>query len=211
MASGRRCLVLERGYIGDRFYWTSMGLDGLNGYADFCNQGMPGDRWERHFAQHLKPWREPSDGPVLIAGQVPNDASLRGLDIERWCVQVSHRLRMKGIPSVIRWHPKALGTPPTMVSLDDALHGARWLVTFSSNSAVDAVLAGVPAVTCDRGSMAWAVTGHDPTGAPPIPDRTQWAHDLAYTQWNPDEIASGEAWAHLEVGMEREDARRAAG
>src|SRR5687767_603789 len=39
LASGRRALILERGYIGDRLgVWTSAGYDGLNGYADFCNQ-----------------------------------------------------------------------------------------------------------------------------------------------------------------------------
>jgi hypothetical protein len=207
MASGRRALVLERGYVGDRFYWTSIGYGGLNGFADFCNNGMPGDRWQKHFASLMQPWRGHAGEYVLIAAQVPNDASLRGMDNERWCRGVQLFLEGRGIEARIRWHPaspRGRMAPPRPLAED--LAGARWLVTYNSNSAVDAVLAGVPAVTCDMGSVAWDVTGHEPAHAPPMPDRTQWAHDIAYAQWSLDEIRNGEAWAHLAIGMDGKQA-----
>ena len=32
---------------------------------------------------------------------------------------------------------------------------------------------------------------------PKYPDRKQWAYDLAYAQWTPEEMAKGSAWRNL--------------
>ena len=32
---------------------------------------------------------------------------------------------------------------------------------------------------------------------PKFNDRTQWCNDIAYAQWHPSELESGEAWNHL--------------
>jgi hypothetical protein len=72
-------------------------------------------------------------------------------------------------------------------------------VTYNSNTAVDAAIQGYPVFALDRGSMAWAVAGHDlaEIDSPSKPDRTQWAADLAYSQWKPAEMAEGLTWRHL--------------
>lgn len=80
--------------------------------------------------------------------------------------------------------------------LEKALVEAGRVVTFNSNSGVDAVLAGVPTVAVDKGSMAWDVTSHE-LGEIVHPDREKWAHALAWKQWTRDEIAAGECWAHV--------------
>jgi hypothetical protein len=223
METGRRALVMERGYVGDRFAWTSMGYDGLNGRADFSNKGMPGDRWRRNFADRMRPWRGNHDGDaVVIMGQVPGDASIRGVDIDQWYSHTAAAIRRAGHKVGFRTHPVAmqrLGYRPCIGvtyggilglkgPLEDVLARAKWVVTWNSNSAVDAVLAGVPAVACDGGSMAYAVTGHAVMKPPPMPDRTQWAHDLAYAQWSIEEIRNGDAWEHLKVGMTLDAAGR---
>jgi hypothetical protein len=79
------------------------------------------------------------------------------------------------------------------------LQGAHAVVTFNSNTGVDAVIAGVPIFTIDRGSMAWEVSDHDLSEIekPNLYDREQWAHNLAYTQWTMAEMAGGWAWSHL--------------
>jgi hypothetical protein len=79
------------------------------------------------------------------------------------------------------------------IPLADALDRARSVVTFNSNTGVDAVLYGVPTVAMDEGAMAWDVTGRDPCDIV-RPDRTAWAHALAWMQWTPEELKSGEAW-----------------
>ena len=81
-------------------------------------------------------------------------------------------------------------------SLSEALGLAKMVVTYNSNSGVDAVLAGVPTVTYDEGAMAWDVTSHN-VGYLVTPERNEWCYRMAYTQWSPEEISNGEAWEHL--------------
>jgi hypothetical protein len=213
--SGRRCLVLERGYVGDRMKtWTSAGFDGLNGLADFRNKPCPdaGERWNQHFASEMKPWREGGGKYVLIMGQVHGDASLRGMRFALWARELAQKLQHKGHHVAFRPHPlfkMDLGLRP-LKQLDprapmaEALAEAKWVVTFNSNAGVLSVLEGIPTVTLDLkgGSMAHAVTGHVAWDRPPTPDRTEWANRLAWTQWRAEELASGAAWEHLKGGVE---------
>jgi len=69
-------------------------------------------------------------------------------------------------------------------------------ITLNSSVAVDAVIAGVPAVTMDEGAMAWDVTSHDASKTI-TPDRKPWLEWLSWTQWNHDEIRDGEPIRHL--------------
>jgi hypothetical protein len=210
-AHGARYLVMERAYFNDRFEWYSLGYDGLNGRADFCNDGMPGDRWKAH-GPGLKPWRDPGTGSVVVVmGQVPGDAALAHVNYRRWQERAVIDARKYGLPIVFRQHPhRAARTDGThlrvalsKVSLEEDLARAAVVVTLNSNSGVDAVLAGVPTVTSDPGAMARKVTAHT-IGEISRPPREQWAADLAYAQWKLDEIASGEAWAHIGRGMQRQ-------
>lgn len=221
-ASGRRHLVVERGYVGDRFQWTSMGYDGLNGRADFCNADSPGDRWKkldeiegRNYlgGKLMQPWRDSRhDGDyVLVMGQVTGDASLRNVRVEDWYRTQLLRIRNAGLRAYFRNHPLNDREPilpqgvtmlPKEVRLDDALAGAKWVVTYNSNSGVDALLAGVPVVAMDEGSMVYGLAGRNPEIPPPMLDRTQWARNIAYCQWTLAEISSGKAWDHLKKGME---------
>lgn len=211
MDSGRRALILERGYLGDRLKkWTSAGFDGLNGFADFRNCDKGPERFDKHFGEaFLQPWREsPKGNLVVIMGQVRGDASLRGMNIDLWYRQAAERIQRLGHRVGFRPHPLFRSQPPNSKvivlegSLEDALRRAKWVVTYNSNSGVDAVVAGLPTVACDRGSMAWPMTGHDPGREPPRPDRKAWASRLAWAQWTDEELANGDAWDHLKAGMD---------
>ena len=93
----KRVLVLERGYIGDRFYWTSIGLDGLNGRATFPE--YPDDGGAR-FARmgSLAPWN-PDGSYVLLIGQVRGDAALAGRDLDPWYADTAKRAAaLYGLP-----------------------------------------------------------------------------------------------------------------
>lgn len=208
IASGRRALILERGYVGDRKYWTSCGYDGLNGRADFCNRNSPGDRWDKYHSDTMKPWQSNPDGYVLLIGQVRGDASIKGVDFEAWANETARKLIDSGERVLFRDHPlqkigmSVPGVESSTEFLERDLAGAKYVVTYNSNTGVDATLAGVPAVTCDEGAMAWEVTGHDPLMMPKKCDREQWARNLAYCQWSLNEIENGTMWDHLKVGME---------
>jgi len=203
-ASGGQVVVLERGYLGDRFEWTSVSFGGgLNGRAEFRGPFTDASRWERHFAHLMQPWRPRDDGDVLIMGQVDGDAALAGVDIHAFYREAKMRYFAAGFNPRFRPHPQMVKRARRTDSrpLAEDLAAARAVVSWNSNSAVDAVLAGVPTVAMDRGSMAYDVTGHTLGEMPPTPDRTAWAHALAWKQWARDEMASGACWEH--VGRER--------
>ncbi len=197
---------------------------GLNGAfhntADFVNAGSPPDRWEllrREFGLALKPYRR-TGSHVLIVGQVPNDASLQGADIVAWMNATAREVkRHTDRPIVLRPHPCTrpddlrrmaqsfeadrqvrIDVPPTG-TIQDALADCWIAVTYSSSSSVDALLAGVPALTMSAANIAWPVTDHDLAKLenPTLHPREQWLYDLCYAQWSPAEIESGIVWARL--------------
>jgi hypothetical protein len=190
---GHEVLVMERGYLGDRFKWASLGWNGLNGRAKFPSVDDP-SRFQRHFAHLMKPWRSGGDYALLI-GQVPRDVSIRGVNMNVWYADTAGAM---GMPVRFRPHPFARagqtvpGTTLSQGSLQEALDGAAVTLTYNSNTGVDSVMAGVPVTVADHGSMAWPVAGR--LGEIVRPDREQWASRLAWCQWTLDEIRSGEAW-----------------
>lgn len=201
---GYEVLVMERAYVDDRFAWVSLGWNGLNGRAQWPDNDSPA-RWQQHFSALVKPWRIPVGQPryALLLGQVPSDTACRGIQLEAWLSTVAQRLRMMGRQVLFRPHPKAptVRVPGVTVSpgssLADDLAVSEFAVTFNSNSGVDAVLAGVPTVAHDEGSMAWSVSSHSVDERLVMPDRLAWAHRLAWRQWRTAEIAAGLAWPHV--------------
>ncbi|SDP40484.1 hypothetical protein SAMN04488061_2876 [Filomicrobium insigne] len=202
-ARGDVC-ILERGYLGDRFKWTSVSFGGgLNGHAEF--RGVRVDdpsRFETHFGHMLQPWRKSTSRRALLVGQVYGDMSLAGVNIDDWYRDTAKGLRARGWEVYFRPHPVALkkgqpgrvqGVPNFDGTLAEALAFADLVVTFNSNTGVEAVLSGCPLVAFNQGAMAWPVAGHS-LDEIVTPDRTAWAHGLAWKQWTIDELRSGFCW-----------------
>lgn len=197
---GHEVLVMERGYLGDRFKYTSLGWNGLNGHATFPE--YPGDRGQR-FKEHgvkIKPWKKSGDY-ILLLGQVPTDASLKGRDIMPWYQDMARAAQQKyNLPVVFRPHPdcarkgytlKVPGTIQTTgKTLAEDFADAKFCIAYNSNSVVDAILAGVPCIVGDKGTMAYAMASEslDELRYPP---RAAWAHQLAWMQWTVEEMAGG--------------------
>ena len=190
----RPYVVLEQAYVGDRLAACSVGWNGLNGRAWFPTGPA---RWRID----LQPWRT-VDGPACLIGQVPGDASLHGADMAGFYRSVT-------VPAVFRPHPLAIrqkvdGLPLHTGPLAQAFERFSHVITWNSNTAVEAVIAGVPAVAVDRGSMAWDVSGRDVNAAPPRPDRRAWADRLTWCQWTAQELADGTAWEAVRHGYRTE-------
>lgn len=211
IAHAPRLLVMERGHLPDRMVYTSCGWGGLCGRATYPAPIDGGARWAAHFASLMKPWKGEGDGAnVLVCGQVTGDASLYGLreGFEAWAMRACEEARAAyGIEIVYRphplmvrrgetWHPE--GTRLSTGPLDGDLADARACITYNSTAGVEAVLAGVPTVAMDIGSMATPVASKK-IGVDVRPDRLSWAHALAWTSWTMDEIADGTAWEALET------------
>lgn len=206
---GHDVLVFERGYLGDRYEWTSIAWNGLNGRGDFCLTGN--ETFERFAKNHepLKPWRDDGD-KIIIMGQVPGDMSLQGKDLTQFYEMVANLWgQAYKMPVMFKPHPVGVERgknfqpklPIFYGNMDEALNEAFIVHTFNSNSAVDAVVAGIPAVSCDQGSMAWDVTSHFVYDRLK-PEREQWAARLAHCQWSPDEIERGEFWGRMRCKLE---------
>lgn len=193
-ARGHEVLVMERGYIGDRFAWTSLAWNGLNNRGSVFTPD-DGSRLSRYHADRLHPV-DHSGSYVLIAGQVPGDMSLRGRDLKPWYAEQVKK--DWGLPVKFRPHPLAHKRGPVHLvkgaqthigPLDEALRDAAVVVTYNSNTGVDAVLAGKKATADDDGSMIWGMK-----------DRQKWAERLAWRQWKLDEIKDGSAWEVVNHG-----------
>ncbi len=199
-------IVGERGYLGERInQWTSIGIGGLNGEADFKNHNSDSYRFHKYFRELVKPPKANGEY-ILIAGQVPGDASLRKVNgrppYEEWINEIK---KQTTIPIIYRKHPDTKKEPTLPVtydlepSLEKSLDKARLLVTHNSNSAVISLISGVPAITMDRGSMAWDITPHSLGNILEVelPCREQWLFNLSYTQWLQNEISSAEPLIRL--------------
>ena len=202
-----RTIIIEKGFVKrDEYYMV--GMNGLNNNAYYNNKNCTGSRWEQ-LDMPVTPLRD-KDGAILICGQVPSDASVRHIDIMQWYGNLVYSIKkITKRPIIFRPHPLAINRTPHMLgtklstgSLEEEMDNARVVVTFNSNTAVDAILHGVPALSFDKGSMAWDVTGHGIHNAehpyrPSAEIITQWAYNLAYTQWNLEEMAKGLPFLHL--------------
>lgn len=206
-SNGIPLLVMERGHIQPRMEFTSCGINGLGNRARYPKAQDGGERWERRFSHHLRPWRD-NGAYALICGQVAGDASIHGIDFRAWAQRACNVLRQAGYAVWYRPHPLSSrhkdvfcpeGAHFSTRSIEDDLNIARCVIVYNSTAGVEAALAGVPVIAMDEGAMAWPVSSHI-LDAPLIrPDRTAWCHDLAWTQWSPEDLIDGTAWEALKT------------
>lgn len=205
--SGKHLLVMERGFIPNRMEWCSLSFDGFNGRGKGVK--APDDkRFKKHFEHLYAPWQEIKEPTALVIGQVPNDPSLNGLDINEWVRSTCIKLHDLGWHVIYRPHPWVVGhirrgtmphltIPYTEVSYRDLQHDfcrAGIVVTYSSNTATESVLQGIPTIAMDEGSVAYPVTSHTLNHILHKPNRDEWRNDLSYRQWSMEELRNGDAW-----------------
>lgn len=197
---GHEVLVLERGYLGDRFRYTSLGWNGLNGHAtfpDYPNDG--GKRFLQHSGREISPWKK-HGRYVLILGQVRNDASLQGKDIGEWYRQKAQEAhKFYKLPVFFRPHPEAgrrggysrvADIKNAGGTLAQAFEDALFAIAYNSNSCVDSILNGVPCFAGDKGTMAWDLCMHEISQIT-YPEREETLHALAWKQWSTKEMQDG--------------------
>lgn len=87
---------------------------------------------------------------------------------------------------------------PRSESLNDVLRDCHAVVTHHSNTAVDALVAGVPVFCLEGVASPLALDDLASIENPVTPDgREQWAADVAWTQFSVKEMQCGLAWRHL--------------
>lgn len=189
--------------------WISPGRGDLHGYyrvtrngiAPAFLRGLDGGR-AREAGAVLHPWRQ-GGGHVLLCLPGPNFGRPWGMDMAAWTADALERVR-------------AATDRPVMVRGKDAdrplhvdLAGAWCIVTHSSNVAVDAVLAGIPAIVEPTSPTApLGNVGMEWIESPRLSDlREEWLASLCWQQFTPAEMRSGFAWATLERLLSRDRAQ----
>lgn len=210
--AGAKVIVMENGWlplINGARYWQAA-FDGHNGAGTFPAGGP--NRWQS-WGIELAPWREPApDDPILVCSQrgtVEDDPAIT--HGSWWAPQILAKLREHGGGRPIWWrpHPGApkRGHPDSgMVMLDcratplaDHLARAALCVVYSSSSATEALIRGVPVYYDGPNIMLREAAFHDPAliADPPRPDRFPAFERAAWAQWSAAELARGDMLAHL--------------
>ena len=167
-----------------------------------------------------KGWRKSGDH-VLICMQNPGDASLRGKDVFEWSLETVEQLKKHTDRKIrIRPHPLPRSAdiefykklqdhksvevvenelPDKLRPLREDFDNAWCTITYSSGSAVDSVLAGIPNIACDRGNMAWDVSSHSLSDVenPYVGDKIGWLQKISMCQFNKEELRNGVCWKHI--------------
>ena len=180
-------LLVDRCSFGDPGQWVSLVLSGHGRRGDHRTPDHPdGSRWQQNGVL-VSPWRD-AGRQTILCGQCETYSPHFATPGDWYRAVAAECSHFRPHPADRREHVAVAGLPRT-TDWDDA--GA--VITLNSSVAVDAVLAGIPTVTMDEAAMAWDVTGHSPCERY-LPDRTDWLHWLAWTQWHHDEIAAGTPW-----------------
>lgn len=161
-----------------------------------------GDRFAK-LGVKVKPWRDDSLGKILVC---PQSDSFMKSTLGRpgnWTAETLVRLRSCGFSGDrVLVRPWVRDKKLAYETLHEQLKTAALVVTWSSASAITALLEGIPAIS-ESGS-ANALTGPltcenvlNPK-RPSIEERTRFAQVLADNQFTLDEFRDGTAWRWLE-------------
>jgi hypothetical protein len=224
-------LVVETQLVGRKVFQPNMyHRIGMNGFL--CNQGIfgpdkeyPSDRFDRLNLPY-NGWRKNRGDKIVIAMQLPGDASMRGIDITKWAIETVGKIRaVSDRPIEIRTHPgasaKGVSTYGELYEYlafahhkdvhcvngrdlpwEDHILTSWCVVTYSSGLAIDAILNGIPVIAHDSGNFAYPISDckADKVEDPKMANEDvvqNWLNTLAYAQWSPAEMESGECWQHI--------------
>lgn len=178
------------------------------------------DRWNKISKElnvELLPWKKDGDY-IVVALQLPGDASLRGKDISKWAVETTVELRQyTDRPIIVRTpqldrefdkesilHIKSMKgvslQQGTRENLFSTIDNAYATVTYSSGFAIDSVIRGTPTIAVDPGNFAYSLGNNKLSQIENLlrsEDRNQWLYNLSHAQWSQEEIKNGDAWYHI--------------
>mgnify|MGYP006896934397 CR=1 FL=1 len=186
-------IQLEEGFIKRGEYW-SVSVNGLPGRGDYTHTDIDINRIDC-----ITDWKEmrwKKDGYILLTGQVPWDRNVC-MSIGQYNNYLKNRMdyiRSLGYEVVYRPHPR-MGD--NKKSLEHDLVDAKMLCTYSSTSAIDAALKGIP-VCVDKPDCAPAGLSVDVDWNPPSMNKQyQVLNEIANAQWTLGEMKIGKCWGHV--------------
>lgn len=196
-AENRTWYYGDKGYYGrGEYYRITRNAFMHDGIGDY-----PPDRFRR-FGLQMQPWVTAAPWRatrhIVICPNSPAHFSLFGLTVEQWLGETIATLSQHtDRPIRVRWKSRQ-----QVRSFADDLQGAWAVVVWSSNAAVEAIVAGVPVFVLAPHAAAYRMGSQDLSQierprTPSDAERQRFLFALAYQQWALEEIASGQAWREL--------------
>lgn len=167
----------------------------------------------------VKPWRSNGEH-ILILGQRTVGWNMLGLNGIDWLIDIVQRVRaVTDRPIIIRLHPGDRGHYKKTVAMlkpffnqnvsvsskGDIRHdlaNAWCSVGYCSTPNCVSAIEGIP-VYLDSPDASWAkniaFTDLKQIDKPPLPDRTQWLHDIAHIHYLTEEILDGVYWERFKT------------
>lgn len=195
-SSGEPYLFVDRAYFGGGAKSGRMRIT----YGAYQQHWIASKPVARDWGVELQPWREGGEF-VMVVPPSPEVESLFGVHWER-----DHMPRIRAAVA----HRKMVVSPKSdrdVSPLSERLRGCAGVVTWSSNVAVEAICAGVPAWTSTESAAAPVSADllKVQAGMPINParvDREAWFRSLCWAQFTIDEVGSGFARDVLMSGVE---------
>lgn len=207
---------IETGYLGN--YPCYNNRTGRKIYHRIVKNAMqhntimdvPDDRWQQLVKfnpdMEYRGWKR-GGSKILVVLSTDKPFQYYGENRETWIKKITKTLK-KHTDREIVFREKASRGERTNDTIYDALKDDVYaLVTYQSVAAIEAIQAGIPA-------FALAPTAADPVGnkdltqieTPNMPDEEliqRWLHSIAYSQFNLDEIITGQAWNLVQENEQR--------
>ncbi len=179
---------MKRGYYDGYFRVSKNGLQ-ADWWSDENAEKYPADRF-RSMGVKPTPWKK-NGTHIVFAPIATAVANLRGIHPGEWNGVVRDEIK--------RWtdRPVVVKEKQSDVPIGEALKDAWCLVTYSSNTAIDAILAGIPTVVLGPSAAEPVSWGLSDIEVPHYPDIEPWLNWLAYQQWTLEEMKRGECWAYV--------------
>lgn len=172
-------------------------------------------------------WQKNENGHIVLALQLPGDASLRGTDIGEWAWYTVQELRKHTDRKIIiRTHPLSSDRAYSdhlynligrityhkikNISYSDGattdwekdLKDCYCTVTYSSGFAIDSVMRGIPTIATDSANFAYKVSTNliaevENLKRPDLKSMQKWLGNLLACQYSEEEMSNGIAWLFI--------------
>lgn len=192
--SGKPFLMFNRKFVGNDpkvvHENCAVSWNGFNGKGVFCVKDIDPKRLERYVKpEEFLDWKR-NGSDIILCEQTNMGRSKEFRDLNHFYNFVKKRHK-------VLFRKKPIGEGKlSYTKLLEQLEGAKAVVTLNSTISIEALLAGYPVVSFDKGDPAYPITGHNMDEII-YPDREPLFQYLAHCQWHETEVASGEFWDHI--------------
>jgi hypothetical protein len=209
--TGRKAVYVDLGFwcrtAGGKLYgYHKVAVNSRHPTAYFQNRQKTSNRFAK-LSVPILPWRK-GGRHILVAGMGAKASAVEGFKPTQWEEAAIREIRRySDRPIIYRPKPSWRGATPIdgtifddgNADLNQVLGDCHAVVSHHSNVCVDAILAGIPAFCWHGVAVPMSLRDLTLIETPLYLDgREEWAWNIAYTQWRPDEMSMGDTWRYLQ-------------